>query len=314
MEQGKLDSELGKTYFLANLAIFGITGGMLQRSGASGAAVWIAVLGHVFKQVDEGWGRWAEGFVDADEEEDVPIENDSEDEDEPMPLASTSTSAPPPSKPRRRIRQSVPANLTPKLLLLTSTAHLSTLANLLTSPSSNASTTLLVHFATFTLGLLNAFRGSSRWEGILDALMEGQKGRALGRRMWREGVRGKWSGNGAQDGWETFSESAYTTLKSVFEEADNHGADPSTPCLLFLTHLYNHYLLLTPDDEFFSETHSNPLSLDEVLEMAAIWRDLAFWGYMAGVAPPGQTPLKGRGTEDARSLFTRGVTRVAERK
>ena len=90
--------------------------------------------------------------------------------------------------------------------------------------------------------------------------------------------------------------------------------DPSTPCLLFLTHLYNHYLLLTPDDEFFTDTQSNPLSLDEVLEMAAIWRDLAFWGYMAGVAPPGQIPSKGQGTEDARSLFTRGVTRVAERK
>ena len=207
LEQGKLDSELGKTYFLANLATFGITGGMLQRSGAGGAAVWIAVLGHVFRQVDEGWGRWAEGFVDTDEEEDIPIEKDSDEEDEPMPLASTWTSAPPPRNSRRRARQPVPANLTPKLLLLTSNAHLSTLADLLTSPTSNAPTTLILHFATFTLGLLNAFRGSSRWEGILDALMEGQKGRALGRRMWREGVRGKWTGNGAQSWWETFSES-----------------------------------------------------------------------------------------------------------
>lgn len=86
------------------------------------------------------------------------------------------------------------------------------------------------------------------------------------------------------------------------------GADPLAPCLLFLAHLYCHYLLLTPDDEFFAESSSNPLSLDEVLELAGIWRDLAFWGYMNGVAG-----LKS-GSEDVRALFTRGVTRVAERK
>jgi ubiquitin-protein ligase E3 C len=86
--------------------------------------------------------------------------------------------------------------------------------------------------------------------------------------------------------------------------------DPSTPTLLFMTHLYNHYLLLTPDDEFFSA--SNPLSLDEVQELAGIWKDLAFWGYMNGVAAVGSS--SGMGTEEERNLFTRGVTRVAERK
>lgn len=77
-----------------------------------------------------------------------------------------------------------------------------------------------------------------------------------------------------------------------------------------MTHLYNHYLLLTPDDEFFSA--SNSLSLDEVQELAGIWKDLAFWGYMNGVAPAGSS--SGMGTEEERNLFTRGVTRVAERK
>lgn len=78
--------------------------------------------------------------------------------------------------------------------------------------------------------------------------------------------------------------------------------------LLLLSHMFNHYLLLTPDDEFFSS--SNPLSLDEVLELSSTWRDLAFWGYMNGVAAPS---LRGVGTEADRRLFTQGVMRVSER-
>lgn len=78
--------------------------------------------------------------------------------------------------------------------------------------------------------------------------------------------------------------------------------------LLLLSHMYNHYLLLTPDDEFFSNT--NPLSLDEVLELSSTWRDLAFWGYMNGVA---ESQPRGVGTETDRRLFTQGVMRVSER-
>jgi ubiquitin-protein ligase E3 C len=84
--------------------------------------------------------------------------------------------------------------------------------------------------------------------------------------------------------------------------------------LLLLTHLYNHYLLITPDDEFFDTANSNPLSLDEVLDLAGIWRDLAYHAYLNGVAPEGTKPVKGVGTEDERSLMTRGVTRIVERK
>lgn len=73
--------------------------------------------------------------------------------------------------------------------------------------------------------------------------------------------------------------------------------------------MYNHYLLLTPDDEFFSS--SNPLSLDEVLELSSTWRDLAFWGYMNGVAA--EAGPRGVGTGYHRRLFTQGVVRVSER-
>lgn len=82
--------------------------------------------------------------------------------------------------------------------------------------------------------------------------------------------------------------------------------------LLLLSHMYCHYLLLTPDDEFFSND-TNALSLDEVLDLSTIWRDLAYWGFMEGVST-GDGRADGRGTEEVRSLFTRGVTRVAERK
>lgn len=65
---------------------------------------------------------------------------------------------------------------------------------------------------------------------------------------------------------------------------------------------------MTPDDEFFAP-QVNPLSIDEVLDLSSIWRDLAYWGYMHGVGP-GTTAI---GTEEQRSLFTRGVTRLSER-
>lgn len=82
--------------------------------------------------------------------------------------------------------------------------------------------------------------------------------------------------------------------------------------LMLLSHIYCHYLLLTPDDEFFSND-TNALTLDEVLDLSTIWRDLAYWGFMEGVSS-GESPSRGPGTEEVRSLFTRGVTRVAERK
>lgn len=86
--------------------------------------------------------------------------------------------------------------------------------------------------------------------------------------------------------------------------------DPNKPLLLLLSQVYCHYLLITPDDEFF-DPRGNPLTVDEVLDLSSIWRDLAFWGYMNGVS---HAQDRGVGTEEQRQLFTRGVTRVSERK
>jgi ubiquitin-protein ligase E3 C len=90
---------------------------------------------------------------------------------------------------------------------------------------------------------------------------------------------------------------------------------------VLLSQLYTHFLLLAPDDEFFNThgnsagTQSNPLTLDEVLDLASIWRDLAFWGYTAQiVASSVEVASAAKGTDELRALFTRGVMRVAERK
>ena len=196
---GALSQELAKTSFLANLATFGIAGGMLQRYGISGASTWITVVGTVIGLVEDGWGRWVEGMMDF-EDEDVPMQQGSDDEGDEKGTF-------PPKKTRSDVRLPLAANYRPKLVSFASPSHLDTLSNILTSPTSKASTALLTKFSSFVLGLLRAFRGTPRWEGILDALMEGQKGSALTRRLWREGVRGKWRNTGARAEWDTFSES-----------------------------------------------------------------------------------------------------------
>jgi len=196
---GGLGCEEGKTYFLANLITFGITGGMLARYGYKGAADWVKVIGEVLNGVPEGWGKWADGQVDEVEEE-MPLANidsDSDDED-PVPGPSRIVRA----KSRRK---PLAANVQKKVILLASSAHLHTLSATLLSPSAPGA--LLVDFARFALSLLNAFKGSPKWELILDAFVGGSKGKALERRIWREGVRGKWSNSGDRSGWDHFAES-----------------------------------------------------------------------------------------------------------
>lgn len=312
--QGRLSIELGRTHFLANIATFAITGGMLARFGVKGAETWVTVVATLLSGVEEGWGRWAEGIVD---DEDEPMDTLSQDEDSDdeaaMPVPR------PVAKRRKQTRTPLPTNISSRLLLLGSTGHIATLADLLVSPTAASSTTMLVQFASFTLSLLNAFKGTARWEAILDSLLEGRKGLALTRRLWREGVRGKWSTDRDAGSWRSFSISAYPALPlgPVFRYTKHsENTDHTAPCLILLTHLYCHYLLLTPDDEFFSVNNtSNPFSIDEVLELGAIWRDLAFWGYMEGVTTPSQPSANDhRGDEDTRTLFTKGVTRMAARK
>jgi ubiquitin-protein ligase E3 C len=310
LSQGKLATELGRTYFLANITTFGITGGMLARYGVEGANTWVKVVATLLAGVEEGWGKWAEGIVEEEDEETLDESMDVDDSEDEQPPAKSTVIVP--AKKRRQVRRPLPTNISSKLLLLGSTVHIATLADLLVSSASRSSANALVEFSGFTINLLHAFRGSPRWETILDGLLEGKKGMALTKRLWREGVRGQWGTGRDAAGWREFTSSKLRVSRfSHSTKADVE--DPAMSCLVLMTHLYCHYLLLTPDDEFFAQTNStNPLSLDEVLELGAIWRDLAFWGYMLGVSP--SPDYKRAGDEDTRTLLTKGVTRLAARK
>jgi ubiquitin-protein ligase E3 C len=206
LNSGRLSSELGKTYFLANLVTFGLTGGMLARYGFQGAQTWIKVIGMVLQGVQEGWGRWVDGQPEEVEEAMPLATEESDDEGEDEPKSGPSTSSASRSRPARPLLQ--PA-VQKKVVLLASAAHLGLLADTLLSPSTPSSA--LVDFAGFALPLLSAFRGSPRWEGILESLMTGAKGKALEKRLWREGVRGKWSNSGDRSGWDHFAESKHAS-------------------------------------------------------------------------------------------------------
>lgn len=188
LAQGRLKDELGRTYFLANLGTFGITGGMLARSGAAGMRAWMIVVANVLSTLGEGWGVWAErsissaGAVAAAAAMDVEVDSDSEDI---VPQAPT--------------RANLPPNVAKPLAQLASPQHVAVLASHATSLGS------LPDFSAFALSVLVAFRGSPKWEGTLDALLEANRGRALVKLLWREGVRGKWTNSADQ--WTTFSQS-----------------------------------------------------------------------------------------------------------
>jgi len=205
LNQGRLSTELGRTYFLANITTFGITGGMLARYGVQGANIWVKVIATLLSGVEEGWGKWAEGVTEPEsesEDEKMDIDSDTDidiDSNSKIPTRTTTIIR------QKRIRRApLPKNVSSKLLLLGSSSHISTLADLLVS---SAGAGALGEFANFTLGLLTAFKGSPRWEAILDGLLEGRKGIALTRRMWREGVRGKWGTTRDQSSWQTFTSS-----------------------------------------------------------------------------------------------------------
>jgi len=196
LSQARLADELGRIYFLANLATFGITGGMLQRNGARGTDVWIRVVGLMLGSLSQGWGRWAEGKPTPAEAAITAADSDDSD--------AEATAAPK--------RQPLPSSVSSKLLLLTSNAHMSTLAGFVVNTTDSA---LLSSFSSFAVGILQAFRGSSRWEATLDAIMDGKRGRALFKLLWREGVRGKWASTSSA--WETLSTSELHILDPSYK-------------------------------------------------------------------------------------------------
>lgn len=215
LDGGGLSTEIGKTHFLSNLATFGITGGMLQRQGAQGMRDWVAVVGTMFSTLGEGWGRWV-ATSGSDVPEPMMVDDSDSDDEEDNGKRVV----------RRPKREPLPANVAARLHSFASPAHLGTLVN--AAMTASADSKLLVDFSFFVLGLLNAFRGSARWEATLDAVMEGRRGARMTKMLWREGVRGKW-GSGRKD-WETFSSSgssfAAMWIKLTDRPESSHAAAP----------------------------------------------------------------------------------------
>ena len=211
-----LAEEHSKTYFLANLVTFGITGQMLAHASAQGQKAWSAVLVHVLSGLEEGWGRWVEGVVDEDEV-DVVMAGDGADsdesEDENVPSARTaagpsnSHAGPSMTKSKSRPRPTrplLPPKISAKLLLLPSPTHISALVEMVVSPSAKAGTVDMLKLAHLAGELLRVFRGTPKWEMILDALLQGRNGRQLFKRLWRECVRGRWGDSAVKETWERF--------------------------------------------------------------------------------------------------------------
>lgn len=211
-----LAEEHSKTYFLANLVTFGITGQMLAHASAQGQKAWMAVLVHVLSGLEEGWGRWVEGVVDEDEVDvvmagDGADSDESDDEDAPSARTaagpSNSHAGPSTSKSKSRPRQTrslLPPKISAKLLLLPSPTHISALVEMVVSPSAKAGTVDVLKLAHLAGELLRVFRGTPKWEMILDALLQGRNGRQLFKRLWRECVRGRWGDSAVKETWERF--------------------------------------------------------------------------------------------------------------
>lgn len=109
-----------------------------------------------------------------------------------------------------------------KVVLLASAAHVNSLSELLLAPSAPSSG--LNDFCRFALALLGAFKGSPKWESILEAVLLGSRGKGLEKRIWREGVRGKWADSGDRSGWDHFSESESSgSLTIVADDRSFHA-------------------------------------------------------------------------------------------
>jgi len=317
LEQGTLATERGKTELLANLVTLAVRGGMLARQKTDGIAVWLQVVTRILGGLDDQWGLWLEGRGQWRSEAAGEVLSgrqgqlaNSSDSDVDMDGESSTLRVPSRQDTRIRERGVAGQALSSKILPLIETPHLSTLIN-----SALRNSSLLLPFVDFVQSLLAVFRGSPRWEMILDALLEGEHGKRLVRELWRGYVRGKWSRTAVKENWENMFSSKDGLPSS------SKPARVFVPPFLLLSTLYIHYLLTLPDDEFFAppSRSRSALSIDEVTELAGIWRDLAFYGYWTGIAASGryldegQRKAEERKKEDVRGLMTRGVNAVCAR-
>lgn len=313
LKSGRLATEMGRTDCLANLTTIVVRTGLIGKKQATEVAGWMKLLSIILDGVEDGWGLWMErrgiwADTEADSKRDVHmagpedgIDADSNsDEEEDRELAGGRKRLREGqliAQNKKRARGRVAPTIATKLLPLFSAAHLNTLAGKsIDDPDAAEAFTRLVTV------MLRVFKGSPRWEGILEGILESQNGVQLQRQLWLV-VRGH---------WKDCIKSTWDSLYSV--------SNPKTqylPALQLFSVLYLQNLLTLPDDEFFEPIRKaggrSALSLDEIGDLAGIWRDLAFWGYVGGLGSGPETPVMKR-KEELRSLMTQGVLAVSARK
>jgi ubiquitin-protein ligase E3 C len=306
-----LATEIGKTNLLANLSTIAVRTGMVAKKDTDSIAQWMHFLSILLEEVEPGWGLWIQRQGTwSDEEEvqlssetgrldaDVRMESDS-DEDRDNGVAGGNKrlqEALIVARNKSRLRGRVDPATTSRLLHLFSTQHL----NILVGKSLETDATIQ-EFTKLIITMLQVFRGSARWEEILDCILESGSGVQLQRQLWLK-AKGTWT-NTSRSEWANL----YTTSPSE--------KTSQLPILQLFSVLYLQNLLTLPDDEFFQPVRKDgsrsALTVDEVADLAGIWRDLAFWGYTVGNGP--ETALTRR-KEEFRSLMTQGVLAVSARK
>jgi len=313
LESGGLKTEMGKTDCMANLATIVVRTGLISKKASHDVAGWMKLLTFILEGVEDSWGLWIErqgiwAELEAGSgrdihmtgpEEKIDMESSS-DEEEDRELAGG----------RKRLREGqivaqnksrargrVDPATTTKLLPLFSAQHLDILAAKSVGDQGAAEA-----FTKLVTIMLRAFRGSPRWEGILDGILQSENGIQLQRQLWLV-VRSSWTGC-TKATWETLYSASNPKMQHL-------------PALQLFSVLYLQNLLTLPDDEFFEPVRKiggrSALSLDEIGDLASIWRDLAFWGYVAGLGSGPETPVTKR-KEELRSLMTQGVLAVSARK
>lgn len=308
-----LATEIGKTNLLANLSTIAVRTGMVAKKDTDSIAQWMHLLSFILGEVGPGWGIWIQRQgAWSDEEEvqslpetgrsdaDVQMDGDSDD-DRDNELAGGNRrlqEARNVARNKSRVRGRVDPATTSKLLHLFSTQHL----NILVGKSLETDATIQ-EFTKLITTMLQVFRGSARWEEILDCILESGNGVQLQRQLWLK-VRNTWT-NTSRSTWENL----YTTSPAA--------KTSQLPTLQLFSVLYLQNSLTLPDDEFFQPVRKDgsrsALTVDEVADLAGIWRDLAFWGYTVGFGNGPETTLTKR-KEEFRSLMTQGVLAVSARK
>ena len=183
---------------------------------------------------------------------------------------------------------------------LASSAHLTAILTLSTRFSASTRPSL----AAFLVSLLSSF--PLRREDILNIIIfasstAGERGGGLLRELWRGYIRSSTLG-------KQLNSSERDRTSSVLGCLSDPTLRTEWPALILLIELYSRCLLTLGDDEFFAQ-NKNPLSLDEVVGLTAMGRNLAFALYWQESSLVGWKDSKVVGTRvDLDAL--RGMTTV----